>query len=149
MFKKSSFGITFNTIFSVVFAAALTLFIQITQKGGTTFEAFLMGLVPAFAINFVLGSYIPLLAVGNAFAGIFVKNEKNPLFYFLRMLAIVFIMTALMSILVMFSEMGFTMELIFAFLFSFPLTFAYAYVVACIVFPFLLKGTMALCTREG
>lgn len=149
MFKKSSFGIVFNTIFSAVFAAALTVFIQISQNGETTPELFLMGLVPAFAINFVLGSYIPLVAVGNAFAGIFVKNEKNPLFYFLRMLAIVFIMTALMSILVMFSEMGFTMELILAFLFSFPLTFAYAYVVACIVFPFLLKGAMALCSKEG
>jgi hypothetical protein len=34
--------------------------------------------------------------VGNAFAGIFIKDEKNPA-YFFRMFAIVIIMTALMN----------------------------------------------------
>ena len=148
MFKKSQFGIVFNTIFSIVFSAALTLFVKATQ-GQLTFESFCTGFVPSFAINFVLGTYIPLVKMGNGFASIFVKNQDSKIFYFLRMLAIVFVMTALMSFLVMFSEMGFTMTLIFAFLGSFPLTFVYAYVVGCIVFPFLLKATMALCTQEG
>ena len=148
MFKKSQFGIVFNTIFSVVFSAALTLFVQI-MNGNLTFENFVTGLVPSFAINFVLGTYIPLLKVGNAFAGIFIKNEKSIVFYFLRMLAIVFIMTALMSFLVMFTEMGFTVVLLIAFVSSFPLTFLYAYVVGLIIFPFLLKLTMSLCTKEG
>ncbi len=144
MFKKEQFGIVFNTIFSVVFSAALTLFIK-HMSGQLTFETFLMGLVPSFAINFVLGTFIPLVKVGNAFAGIFIKNEKNPIFYLLRMFAIVLIMTASMSFLVMFSEMGFTMALPMAFLASFPGTFLYAYIVGVLVFPVLLKAAQALC----
>lgn len=148
MFKKSQFGIVFNSIFSLIFSVALTLFVQL-QSGRFTFNSFMMGLVPAFAINFVLGSYIPILKIGNLFARLFIKDEKNPLFYFFRMFAIVLIMTSLMSFLVMFSEMGFTPVLLFAFGGSFLPTFLYAYVVAVTLFPFLLKITMNLCTREG
>lgn len=146
MFKKEQFGIVFNTIFSIVFSAALTFFVKMMNHQ-LTFETFLMGLVPSFAINFVLGTYIPLVKVGNAFAGLFVKNEKSPLFYFLRMFIIVLIMTAAMSFLIMFSEMGFRKALIFAFVGSFPLTFLYAYIVGIVVFPFLMKATTALCSR--
>lgn len=148
MFKKSQFGIVFNTIFSIVFSAALTLFVKF-MNNGLTFESFVTGLIPSFAINFVLGTYIPLLKVGNAFAGIFIKDEKNPVFYFLRMFIIVLIMTALMSFLVMFIEMGFTPILPVAFVSSFPMTFLYAYIVGLIIFPFLLRFTMSLCTKEG
>lgn len=148
MFKKSQFGIVFNSVFSLVFSSALTLYVQLTQHR-LSFNNFMTGLVVAYAINFVLGSYIPLLKMGNAFAGIFLKDEKNPLFYLLRMLAIVVVMTAFMSFLVMFTEMGFTPVLLPAFVGSLPLTLLYAYVVAVIVFPFLLKLTMALCTKEG
>ncbi|MCD8054190.1 MAG: hypothetical protein LUF00_09115 [Lachnospiraceae bacterium] len=148
MFKKSDFGIVFNTLFSFAFAAALTLYVKFAS-GSLTFGSFCMGLVPAYAINFTLGSYIPLVKMGNTFAGLFLKNEKHPLFYFLRMLAIVVVMTAAMSFLCMFYEMGFQAALIFAFLSSFPTTLVFAYVVACIIFPFLLKGTLALCSKEG
>lgn len=148
MFKKSDFGIVFNTLFSLAFAAALTLFVKYTN-GVLTFETFCMGLVPGFAINFTLGSYIPVVKVGNAFASLFVKDEKHPAFYFLRMLAIVVIMTILMSFLCMFYEMGFNPALPIAFVSSLPLTLVYAYVVACIIFPFLLKATQALCAKEG
>lgn len=148
MFKKSQFGIVFNSVFSLSFSVALTLFIQL-RGGALTFNSFMMGLVPAFAVNFVLGSYIPILKIGNLFAGIFIKDEKNPLFYFFRMFAIVLIMTCLMSFLLMFSEMGFTQALLIAFGTSFLPTFLYAYAVAVILFPFLLKITMSLCTKEG
>ena len=148
MFKKSQFGIVFNTVFSLVFSAALTLFIKAVQ-GNLSFNSFCMGMVPAFGINFTLGSYIPLVKVGNAFASRFVKDENSKVFYFLRMLAIVFIMTALMSFLLMFSEMGFRRELIFAFLGSVPMTFLFAYVVGCAVFPLLFGLTVNLCSKEG
>ncbi len=36
------------------------------MQGGLTCEVFMTGLIPAFAINFVLGSYIPLLSVNAA-----------------------------------------------------------------------------------
>lgn len=146
MFERRQFGLVFNTIFSVVFSAALTLFVKWTN-GQLTFENFMMGLVPAFAINFVLGTFIPVVKIGDGFAGIFIKNEKNPFFYLLKMFIIVLIMTAAMSILVMFSEIGFKAVLIFAFLGSFPATFLYAYIVGVLVFPILLKITMALCTK--
>ncbi|MCD7888106.1 MAG: hypothetical protein LUG44_10950 [Clostridiales bacterium] len=148
MFKKSDFGIVFNSLFSFAFAAALTLFIQF-MNGGLTFERFCMGFVPAYAINFVLGSYIPLVKMGNGFAHLFLKDEKHPLFYFLRILAIVVVMTAAMSLLCMFYEMGFDPALPIAFVSSLPLTLVFAYVVACVIFPFLLKGTMFLCRKEG
>lgn len=147
MFRREQFGIVFNTVFSIVFSAALTFFVKF-MNGRLTFETFLMGFVPSFAINFVLGSYIPLLKVGNAFAGIFIKDEKNPVFYFLRIFMIVLIMTAAMSFLVMFSEMGFTKVLLFAFIASFPATFVFAYVVGVVVFPFLFKLTQTLCVKE-
>ncbi|MCD8007590.1 MAG: hypothetical protein LUF68_01380 [Clostridiales bacterium] len=148
MFKKSDFGIVFNTLFSFAFAAMLTLYVKF-MSGSLTFESFCMGLVPAYAINFVLGSYIPLVKMGNGFAHFFLKDEKHPLFYFLRMLAIVVVMTAAMSFLCMFYEMGFNPAFPIAFVTSLPLTLVFAYVVACIIFPFLLKGTTALCSKEG
>ncbi|MCD8353163.1 MAG: hypothetical protein LUC47_02455 [Clostridiales bacterium] len=148
MFKKSDFGIVFNTLFSLAFSAALTLFVQF-MNGSLTFDTFCMGLVPAFSINFVLGSYIPLVKMGNGFAGLFLKDENHPLFYFLRMLAIVVVMTVAMSFLCMFYEMGFDPALPIAFVSSLPLTLVFAYVVACIIFPFLLKGATALCKKEG
>ncbi len=147
MLKKSSFGIVFNTVFSIVFAAAITLFVKWSQEI-LTFETFITGVIPAFSFSFTLGVYIPILPIGNGFARLFIKNEKNPLFYFLRMLAIVFIMTAAMSFLMMFSEMGFKKEFLSAFIFSFPSVFLYAYVVACVVFPFLLKFTEYVCVKE-
>lgn len=147
MFKRSQFGIVFNTIFSLVFSAALTVFVKFMQ-GSLTFETFCTGLVVSFAINFMLGSFIPLLKVGNKFASCFIKSESNPLFYFLRMFAIVFIMTVFMSLLVMFSEMGFHPALLRVLFSTFPRTFLYAYIVACIVFPVLLIITQKLCSGE-
>lgn len=144
MFKKEQFGVVFNTVFSLIFSAALTLYVKL-MSGQLTFETFFMGLVPSFAINFVLGTFIPVVKVGNAFAGMFIKNEKNPVFYFLRMFAIVLIMTAAMSFLVMFSEIGFSMALLKAFAGSFPGTFLYAYVVGMLVFPVSLKAVQKLC----
>ncbi len=147
MFKKSDFGIVFNTLFSFAFAAMLTLYVKF-MNGNLTFESFCTGLVPAYAINFVLGSYIPLVKMGNWFAHLFLKDEKHPLFYFLRMLAIVAVMTVAMSFLCMFCEMGFSPALPIAFVTSLPGTLVFAYVVACVIFPFLLKGAEALCSKE-
>lgn len=146
MLKKEQFGLVFNTVFSLFFSAALTLFIKFSQHQLTA-ETFLMGLVPAFAINFVLGTFIPLVKVGSGFASLFTRNEKSLLFYLLRMFMIVLIMTAAMSLLVMFSEMGFTMGLVFAFIGSFPRTFLFAYIVGALAFPGLLKLTQMLCVK--
>ncbi len=54
-----------------------------------------------------------------------------------------------MSFLVMFTQIGFHKELIFAFFASFPLSFLAAYIFAVLVFPLLLKLTQAMCTKEA
>ena len=101
MFRKEQFGFVFNTIFSIFFSFVLTFFI-LWRQGTLTGESLVTGFVNAFAINFTLGSFVPLLKVGNAFAGLFVKNEKSFGFYLLRMFMIVLIMTAGMSFFMMF-----------------------------------------------
>ncbi len=146
MFCKNQFGIVFNTLFSFAFALLLTAF-ALFQQGALTPGTLIMGFIPAFGISFTLGSYIPLVEIGSRFAGIFLKDEKHPVFYLLRLLAIAFVMTASMSFLVMFSQMGFTMDFLMAFLFSFPATFLFAYVVAVIIFPFLFSLTSRWCVK--
>ncbi len=147
MFRKDQFGIVFNSLFSLVFAAAMTAF-SLFMRNALSFSAFITGLVPAFAINFVLGSYIPLVKIGNAFAGLFTKKENSPVFYLLRILAIVVIMTVSMCFLVLFSAMGPSKEMLFAFLGSIPFSLLFAYPFAAIIFPFLFKLTGRLCSRS-
>ena len=81
------------------------------------------------------------------FAALFTKNEKSSVFYLLRICAIVLIMTAGMSFIMMFLEMGFSAQLLPAFVFSLPATFTFAYVAAALCFPLLLKLTQKLCSK--
>ena len=146
MFRKDQFGFVFNTIFSIFFSFVLTVFIQF-QQHTLSLGTLIPGLVSAFAVNFTLGSFIPLVKVGNGFAAIFTKNEESIVFYLLRMFMIVLIMTAGMSFIMMFIEMGFSAALLPAFAFSFLPTFAFAYVVGALCFPLLLKLTQSMCIK--
>lgn len=146
MFRRDQFGFVFNTVFSIFFGLALTAF-SLFAQGKLNIGTLIPGFVCAFAVNFTLGSFIPLVKVGNAFAGLFVKNEKSIVFYLLRIFMIVLIMTACMSFLMMFIEMGFSPALLPAFFGSFLPTFAFAYVIAALCFPLLLKLTQALCSK--
>ena len=146
MFSREQFGFVFNTVFSIFFAFVLTAFIQF-QQGTLGLEHLITDFVSAFAVNFTLGSFIPLLKVGNAFAARFTQKEDSLPFYLLRMFMIVLVMTAGMSLIMMFVEMGFSSALLPAFAFSFLPTFAFAFVVASLCFPLLLKLTQSLCTK--
>lgn len=146
MFRKDQFGFVFNTVFSIFFAFVLTLF-SLFMQHKLTAESLITGFVCAFAINFTLGSFIPLVKVGNAFASLFAKNEKSFVFYLLRMFIIVLIMTVGMSFLMMFIEMGFSPALFPAFFTSLPGTFVFAYVVAALCFPLLLKAAQTMCVK--
>ena len=146
MFRKNQFGLVFNTVFSVFFSLILTAFIQFRQ-GSLGFEHLVTGFVSAFAVNFTLGTFIPLVKVGNAFASAFVKNENSIAFYLLRMFMIVLIMTVGMSFFMMFIEMGFSPIFLPAFFASLPLTFAFAYIVGAACCPLLLKLTQAMCSK--
>ena len=146
MFRRDQFGFVFNTIFSIFFSLVLTAFIQFRQ-GVLTPGNLVTGFVQAFAVNFTIGSFVPLVKVGNAFAHLFVKDENSFVFYLLRMFMIVLIMTAGMSFIMMFIEMGFSSAFLPAFIFSLPLTLLFAYIVGCVCFPFLLKFTQSLCVK--
>ena len=146
MFRRDQFGIVFNTVFSIYFALLLTAF-SLFGQGKLTLGNLVPGFVCAFALSFTLGSFIPLVKIGSAFASLFTKNEKSILFYLLRMAAIAFIMTVCMSFFMMFIEMGFSPALLPAFFSSLPFSFAFAFVAASLGFPLLLKLTQSLCKR--
>lgn len=149
MFRKDQFGIVFNTIFAIMFAIFLPLFID-WRNGILTFEQICKDFIPAFAVTFAIGTYIDLKAMGDGFARFCrVKNENGLLFHILRVASITFVMTFLMSLIMMFIGVGFSLGPIFfiAFLSSFPLTFAYALVVAFITFAIGMPITMALCSK--
>ena len=79
-----------------------------------------------------------------------VKNENGLLFHILRVASITFVMTVLMSLIMMFLSVGYTMPVgafFMAYLMSFPMTYVVALVVAFITFAIGMPITMALCRK--
>lgn len=149
MFRKDKFGLVFNTIFAIMFAIFLPIFID-WRNGVLGVERLCQDFIPAFAVTFAIGTFIDLKAMGDGFARFCrVKNENGLLFHILRVASITFVMTFLMSLIMMFLDVGFSLGPIFfiAFLTSFPLTFAYALVVAFVTFAIGMPLTNALCSK--
>lgn len=159
MFRKEQFGLVFNTIFGIMFGIFLPLYItgsNMMREAGAIMAVPLLqqlckDFIPAFAVTFVIGTYIDLKAMGDGFARLCgVKDENGLLFHILRVASITFVMTVLMSLIMMFLAVGFTMpvgQFFVAFLMSFPLTYVVALVVAFVTFAFGMPLTMALCTK--
>ena len=135
MFRKDQFGIVFNTIFSLMFAIFLPLYIDgsnmFREAGvilwGPLVQQLTKDFIPGFAVAFAIGTYIDLKAMGDGFARLCgVKNENGLLFHILRVASITFVM---------------------AYLMSFPLTYVVALVVAFITFAFGMPLTIALCRK--
>ena len=135
MFRKDQFGIVFNTIFSLMFAIFLPLYIDgsnmFREAGailwGPLVQQLTKDFIPGFAVAFAIGTYIDLKAMGDGFARLCgVKNENGLLFHILRVASITFVMAVLMS---------------------FPLTYVVALVVAFITFAFGMPLTIALCRK--
>ena len=159
MFRKDQFGIVFNTIFAIMFAIILPIYIdsvnmlrmtgsiQIIPLLQTVSKDFVIG----FGVSFTIGTYIDLKAMGDAFARLVgLKNEKSLGFHLVRLASIVFVMVVLMSLIMMFVSAGYTMPagaFFMGWLMSFPMTYVVAYVLAFITFGFGLPLTMALCTK--
>lgn len=149
MFRKDQFGKVFNTIFCIMFAIFLPLFIN-WRSGTLGLEQFCKDFIPGFTVAFAIATYIDLKAMGDGFARLCrVKHEKGLLFHALRVLSITFVMTFIMSLVMMFMAVGFTLGPIFflAFLSSFPLTLLVALVVAFVTFGFGMPLTVALCAK--
>ncbi len=159
MFRKDQFGIVFNTIFAIMFAIFLPMYItgsnMYREMGmvlwGPLFQQLTLDFIPAFSVTFAIGTYIDLKAMGDGFARLCgVKNENGLLFHILRVASITFVMTFLMSLIMMFIAMGYTMPagaFFMAFLMSFPLTYVVALVVAFVTFAIGMPITMALCQK--
>lgn len=132
MFRKDQFGIVFNTIFSLMFAIFLPLYIDgsnmFREAGailwGPLVQQLTKDFIPGFAVAFAIGTYIDLKAMGDGFARLCgVKNENGLLFHILRVASITFVMAVLMSLVMMFLAVGYTMPagaFFMAYLMSFP-----------------------------
>ena len=97
MFRKDQFGIVFNTIFSLMFAIFLPLYIDgsnmFREAGailwGPLVQQLTKDFIPGFAVAFAIGTYIDLKAMGDGFARLCgVKNENGLLFHILRVASI-------------------------------------------------------------
>lgn len=151
MFGKEKFGLVFNTIFSLMFAVCLPLFLD-WQSGMLGVERFCQSSIMAFCITFTMGSYIDLKAMGDFFARICgAKNENGTIFHILRVISITFVMTFLMSLVMMFLDVGFSLGSMFfiVLLKSFPLTFVFALAVAFVTFAVAMPLTGALCSKSN
>lgn len=159
MFRKDQFGIVFNTIFAIMFAIFLPLYIggssMYREAGailwGPLVQQLTKDFIPGFAVAFAIGTYIDLKAMGDGFARLCgVKNENGLLFHILRVASITFVMTVLMSLIMMFISVGYTMPagaFFMAYLMSFPLTYVVALVVAFVTFAIGMPLTIALCRK--
>jgi len=159
MFRKDQFGVVFNTIFAIMFAIFLPLYIDgsnMMRQAGAVLPVPLLqqvckDFIPAFAVTFTIGTYVDLKAMGDSFARLcHVKDENGLLFHILRVVSITFVMTFLMSLIMMFIAAGFTMPVgvfFMNFFMSFPLTFVVALVVAFVTFGFGMPLTVALCQK--
>ncbi len=149
MFRKDQFAVVFNTIFCLMFAIFLTIFMG-WRNHALTLEQFCKDIIPGFTVAFAIGTYIDLKTMGDSFARrCGVKNETGLLFHVLRVASITLVMTALMSLAMMFLSVGFSLGPIFflAYLTSLPLTYLVALAVAFVTFAVGMPITMALCTK--
>ena len=140
MCKKSKFPLVFNIFLAFFITLVVTIFVK-AGEGALTPESFIIGMIQGFCLNMTLETIIDLPAMGNKF---------GPAAYFLRLLAIVFVIVLLMSFLLMFCEIGFAMGAGF---FGFwitkvPAIFVVAYITAAIVFIPSMKATAVICSRE-
>ena len=132
MCKKSKFPLVFNIFLAFFITLVVTIFVK-AGEGALTPESFIIGMIQGFCLNMTLETIIDL-----------------PAAYFLRLLAIVFVIVLLMSFLLMFCEIGFAMGAGF---FGFwitkvPAIFVVAYITAAIVFIPSMKAAAVICSRE-
>ncbi len=150
MCKKSKFPLVFNIFLAFFITLVVTIFVK-AGEGALTPESFIIGMIQGFCLNMTLETIIDLPAMGNKFVrALGVKKMEGPAAYFLRLLAIVFVIVLLISFLLMFCEIGFAMGAGF---FGFwitkvPAIFVVAYIPAAIVFIPSMKATAVICSRE-
>ena len=127
----------------------VTIFVK-AGEGALTPESFIIGMIQLLPQHDP-GDHHRSAAMGNQVRPRPGREEDgSPAAYFLRLLAIVFVIVLLMSFLLMFCEIGFAMGAGF---FGFwitkvPAIFVVAYITAAIVFIPSMKATAVICSRE-
>ena len=133
MCKKSKFPLVFNIFLAFFITLVVTIFVK-AGEGALTPESFIIGMIQGFCLNMTLETIIDLPAMGNKFVrALGVKKMEGPAAYFLRLLAIVFVIVLLMS---------------FLLITKVPAIFVVAYITAAIVFIPSMKATAVICSRE-
>ena len=151
MCKKSKFPLVFNIFLAFFITLVVPLFVQAGQ-GTLSVPTFVVGMIQGFCLNLTLETIIDLPAMGNKFArAVGIKNLGGAAAYFVRTLAIVFVIVILMSFILMFCEAGFALGGAF---FGFWITkvpgiFVVAYITALIAIAPSRKATGAICSKEG
>lgn len=151
MCKKSKFPLVFNIFLAFFITLVVTLFVQAGQ-GTLSVPTFVVGMIQGFCLNLTLETIIDLPAMGNRFVkAVGIKNPGGAAAYFVRTLAIVFVIVILMSFILMFCEAGFALgDAFFGFwITKVPAIFVVAYVTALIAIAPSMKASMAICSREG
>ena len=98
MCKKSKFPLVFNIFLAFFITLVVTIFVK-AGEGALTPESFIIGMIQGFCLNMTLETIIDLPAMGNKFVrALGVKKMEGPAAYFLRLLAIVFVIVLLMSL---------------------------------------------------
>ena len=109
MCKKSKFPLVFNIFLAFFITLVVTLFVQAGQ-GTLSVPTFVVGMIQGFCLNLTLETIIDLPAMGNRFVkAVGIKNPGGAAAYFVRTLAIVFVIVILMSFILMFCEAGFAL----------------------------------------
>ena len=151
MKDQTKFDIVFNIFLAIFITLFVTIFIQ--AAGGTlTAEHLIIGLIQGFCLNFCLETFIDLPGLGNRFCMMVgIKDLGGKAAYFVRILAIVFVLVLLMTLILMFCEIGFSMGAgFFGFWLSkVPAIFVVAYITAIVFFVPCLKMTQAFCKPEN
>ena len=151
MCKKSKFPLVFNIFLAFFITLVVTLFVQAGQ-GTLSVPTFVVGMIQGFCLNLTLETIIDLPAMGNRFVkAVGIKNPGGAAAYFVRTLAIVFVIVILMSFILMFCEAGFALGGAFFGIWNTKVAaiFVVAYVTALIAIAPSMKASMAICSREG
>lgn len=150
MCKKSSFPVVFNVFLAFFITLFVTIF-NLAANQNLSVQTLVVGLIQGFCVNLTLETLIDLSAFGNFFVRLFHLKMDGVAAYFVRILFIVILLVLLMSLILMFCEIGFTLGLGFfgVWITKVPAIFLVAYITALIAFTPSMKAAQALCVKEG
>lgn len=153
MLKKQSFPMVMGLVISIFVALLMPELVYFLSAGGTlagfTAEKFIQDFILNLALGFMIGSLIPAAPIGGMIAKkIGIKNENSLIFHLVRTFVVAFIMVLILSILMLFLELGFIPGFFGIWSKVAPIIFAVVYVYLLIMLPVSVKITSAICCKD-